>query len=114
MEDKVECAICYETYNLTERVTTLMCGHKFCTRCILQHMWMQGFNTQCPLCRATVFSLDDEPPTTTTQPTNSLQVLQSVSRSVTEDMVDGALERKREKRRLQRKMKRQRKREEEN
>tara|TARA_B100000900_G_scaffold14783_1_gene11827 strand:- start:521 stop:1075 length:555 start_codon:yes stop_codon:yes gene_type:complete len=90
-QEKVECAICMETYKVTDKVTTLMCGHKFCTRCIMQHMCRHGDNTQCPLCRKYVYEFE----------------LNQVE-SVTEETVEHtALQRKREKRRLERMKKRQ-------
>lgn len=103
----VECAICMEKYKVTDKVTTLMCGHKFCSSCILQHILAHGSNTQCPLCRASVFALDDAPPITVDQHTNSLPVSHTMSRSVTDEMVDAEVQRKREKRRLERLKKRQ-------
>ena len=94
-EEKVECAICMNTYKVTGKVTTLMCGHTFCTSCTLQHMYLHGNEAQCPLCRQHVyeFELDQE---------------DSVTEETVEHMV---LQRKREKRRLERMKKRQRKKE---
>ena len=112
MEDKVECAICLETYNITDHVTRLMCGHKFCSRCILRYMWTHGLDTQCPMCRASVFgervfALDDVSPTTHTTTQSRVDTLQQGDNNI-----DAAVERKREKRRLERMRKRQRKRRE--
>jgi len=99
---KVECAICLETYDGNDKVTTLMCGHKFCSKCIFQHVHRLGENATCPLCRRNVFHLDT-PPTTwsTSVPTISEDVLTSVV----------SLDRLRKKRQLERMKKRQRKRE---
>lgn len=60
---KVECSICMETHNVDSKVTTLLCGHKFCTQCIFSHIERQLEYTSCPLCRACVF----EVPTPSTQ-----------------------------------------------
>jgi len=60
---KVECSICMETHNVDSKVTTLLCGHKFCTQCIFSHIERRLEHTSCPLCRACVF----EVPTPTTQ-----------------------------------------------
>ena len=62
----VSCAVCLETYNLDgkDKVTTLMCGHQFCSPCIFRHMLGQiEMNSRrrisvcapCPMCRANVF-----------------------------------------------------------
>ena len=98
----VECAVCLETYKVTDKVTTLMCGHKFCSSCILQHMCRHGGETQCPLCRKGVFCFD---------------VYDNVRMPLHQEenvVVDVAVQRKREKRRLERMRKRQRKKENKN
>lgn len=99
---KVECAICMETYKVTDKVTTLMCGHKFCSSCILQHMWRHGSDTQCPLCRQGLFCFDVG---------NDIRMPVHQEENV---VVDVAVQRKREKRRLERMKKRQRKKENKN
>jgi len=94
---KVECAVCLETYDgSNDKVTTLMCGHKFCSKCIFQHIYRLGENAACPLCRRNVFQLD-------TPPTTSSMRLPTISELV--------LDRLRKKRQLERMRKRQRKRE---
>jgi hypothetical protein len=77
-------------------------------------MWTQGLDTQCPMCRASVFgesvfALDDVSRTTMEQHTTQSMVdtLQHGDNNI-----DAAVERKREKRRLERMRKRQRKRRE--
>jgi hypothetical protein len=74
----VECSICLETVPLlpTEsigivrrdkiRVTTLMCGHHFCSPCIFKHIdcrLQSRSNPSCPMCRANVFEPPVVPPT---------------------------------------------------
>lgn len=97
---KFDCPICFESYTSDDKTTTLMCGHKFCTRCIMTNIHRCG--ATCPLCRRNVFHLDT-PPTTwsTSVPTISEDVLTSVV----------LLDRLRKKRQLERMKKRQRKRE---
>lgn len=100
----VECAVCLETYDGHGKVTTLMCGHKFCSKCIFQHVNRLRENAACPLCRSNVFDLDT-PPTTS---------LTSVSRISEDDLTPEVLldrDRLRKKRQLERMKKRQRKRE---
>lgn len=97
---KVECAVCLETYDGDDKVTTLMCGHKFCSNCIFQHVHHLGEDAACPLCRRNVFDLDTPPTTSSTSvPTISEDVLTSVV----------LLDRLRKKRQLQRKNRRERK-----
>lgn len=71
---RFECAICLETVHLLPTqlpsdyadapkrlVTTLMCGHHFCSQCIFKHIDCRldtGLCPSCPMCRANVF----EPP----------------------------------------------------
>ena len=70
---RFECSICLETVPLLptqlmgsedrdkRNVTTLMCGHHFCSQCIFKHIDCRmhtGGNASCPMCRANVF----EPP----------------------------------------------------
>jgi len=98
---KVECAICMETYDGDGKVTTLLCGHKFCSMCILQHM-RTTYRPQCPMCRRDVFDLE---PVVVPVPEPTVHVRE-------EDLdVAIALERKREKRRLERRTKRMHRRE---
>ena len=59
---QVECAVCLDTYKLDgkDQVTTLMCGHHFCSKCIFREMAgrlasRSVLNVCCPLCRANVF-----------------------------------------------------------
>ena len=99
---KVECAVCLETYDGNDKVTTLMCGHKFCSKCIFQHIQRLEGNTCCPLCRRNVFHLDT--PLSVTVASNNI--------SDGDDAHD-TLDRLRNKRRIQRMNKRKRKREEE-
>ena len=101
LEAKVECAVCLETYDGGDKVTTLMCGHKFCSKCILNHMHRLGEDAACPLCRRNVFDLDTPPTTSSTRGTLSEHVVRS----------EEILDRLRKKRQLERMRKRQRKRE---
>lgn len=95
---KVECSICLETYDGNDKVSTLMCGHKFCSTCIFQHIERLGGHACCPLCRRNVFHFD-----TCNEPSSSggSGVL----------YMENALNRKRAKRQIERRIKRQRKRE---
>ena len=54
---KIECSICMETHNVDSKVTTLLCGHKFCSQCIFSHIERQLERTSCPLCRGCVFKV---------------------------------------------------------
>lgn len=64
--ETVDCAVCLESYKLDgkDKVTTLMCGHHFCSGCIFRHIAGRLQNdgrppaVACPMCRANVF----EPP----------------------------------------------------
>jgi len=94
---KFDCSICYETYTFDDNTTKLMCGHKFCTRCIMTNIHRCGSGSTCPLCRRNVFDLEASD-------------LTNVGNRSSEEEI--ALERKRAKRRLERKTKRERKREE--
>ena len=53
----VECAICIDSYNLdgNDKITTLLCGHHFCSQCIFKHIQTRGFQASCPMCRSNVF-----------------------------------------------------------
>ena len=53
----IECAICIESYQLDgkDKVTTLLCGHNFCSHCIFKHIQTRGFQASCPMCRYDVF-----------------------------------------------------------
>jgi len=93
---KVECAVCLETYDGNDRVTSLMCGHKFCSKCVFQHIHRLGERAGCPLCRRNIFYLG-------TPPTISSTIVPTISEVV--------LDRLRKKRQLQRKNRRERKRE---
>jgi len=55
--ETIDCAICIDTYNLDgkDKVTTLMCGHHFCTSCIFRHIQSSRGPT-CPMCRRCVFT----------------------------------------------------------
>lgn len=105
---KVECAVCMETYDdRNDNVTRLMCGHKFCTRCVMHHISHSGHNACCPLCRHSVFAdsvqtRDDEP----------VEVEVHVHEAGVPMNLVGI--RTREKRRLERMRKRQRKKENKN
>jgi hypothetical protein len=77
---RFDCSICLETVPLLDtvpllstqlpanydvvaqrKVTTLMCGHHFCSQCIFKYIDCRmhtGGNPSCPMCRANVF----EPP----------------------------------------------------
>ncbi len=96
-KSKFDCSICYETFTFEDNTTTLMCGHKFCTRCIMTNIDRRGSGSTCPLCRRDVFDLEAPD-------------LTNVGNRESEEEI--ALERKRVKRRLERKTKRERKREE--
>lgn len=99
---EVECAVCLETYDGGDKVTTLMCGHKFCSKCIFQHMHRLGEDAACPLCRRNVFQLD------TPSSTSSMGLA-----TMSEDVLT-SLDRLRKKRQFERMKKRQRKRESRN
>ena len=53
----IECAICIDTHKLDgkDHVTTLMCGHSFCSSCIFRHIGTNNRPT-CPMCRQCVFT----------------------------------------------------------
>ncbi len=53
----IECAICIDTHKLDgkDHVTTLMCGHSFCSSCIFRHIGTSNRPT-CPMCRQCVFT----------------------------------------------------------
>ena len=54
----IDCAICLDTFNLDgkDKVTTLLCGHSFCTSCMLNHMSCYHLNgPSCPMCRSSIF-----------------------------------------------------------
>ena len=93
---KVECSICMETSDFGGKVTTLMCGHRFCTQCMLQHIQYGGAQCSCPLCRGNVFNY--RVPIAPNR----------VETFITETENHMVLERKREKRRFERWSKRQR------
>lgn len=53
----IECAICIDEHKLDgkDQVTTLMCGHSFCSSCIFRHIGSNNRPT-CPMCRQCVFT----------------------------------------------------------
>jgi len=53
----IECAICIDKHKLDgkDQVTTLMCGHSFCSSCIFRHIGTSNRPT-CPMCRQCVFT----------------------------------------------------------
>ena len=53
----IECAICIDEHKLDgkDHVTTLMCGHSFCSSCIFRHIGTNNRPT-CPMCRQCVFT----------------------------------------------------------
>lgn len=53
----IECAICIDKHKLNgkDQVTTLMCGHSFCSSCIFRHIGTSNRPT-CPMCRQCVFT----------------------------------------------------------
>ncbi len=50
VQDKVECAICYDTFKSS--TISLICGHKFDENCIVS--WFNKGNHTCPCCRAII------------------------------------------------------------
>jgi len=103
---KVECSVCWDKYDIDGKVTTLLCGHRFCTRCVMNHLSTQQFNSCCPLCRSSVF--------VTPEPVSEPVILDTgnISHQQREEYIQQ--ERKRERRRHERMMKRKRKREQKN
>ena len=91
---RFDCPICFESYTSDDKTTTLMCGHKFCTRCIMTNIHRCGHGATCPMCRRHVFNFE--------QPD-----LMSAGNGPSPQQIE--LERKRIKRRLERKTKRERK-----
>ena len=91
MIPSIECSICLETQQFDDKITTLLCGHKFCSTCILTHIRTYGGNCNCPLCRKNVFDFNNF----------TLPLSQQ----------EEELDRKRQKRRLERREKRRAKRE---
>jgi preprotein translocase subunit SecG len=60
-DDDDECPICFE--DIINK-TTLKCGHRFCTNCILLYS-ITSFNenkleVNCPICRSIVIVIKDE------------------------------------------------------
>jgi len=53
----IDCAICIDTYKLDgkDKVTTLLCGHHFCTQCIFKHIQTRGMEASCPMCRSSMY-----------------------------------------------------------
>ena len=61
----IECPVCYDTFNLDgkDKVTTLMCGHSFCSKCIFRHMRTQHTaSVCCPMCRTNVYNTEEARP----------------------------------------------------
>lgn len=60
---KIDCSICLNTYKLNgkDKLTTLLCGHHFCSPCIMKHIEYatdsNRYNRQpsCPMCRGNIF-----------------------------------------------------------
>ncbi len=78
----VSCAVCLDTYKLDgkDKVTTLMCGHQFCSPCIFRHISGQiEMNSRicapCPMCRANVFD-PNTCLTRTQEPVINIQILE--------------------------------------
>jgi hypothetical protein len=49
------CPICMDNISKKRNYIVLMCGHEFCSTCILQNI-VQTFSEQCPICRAKITS----------------------------------------------------------
>ena len=60
---KVDCPICLETYDGADKVSTLMCGHKYCSKCLFEHIHRLHESACCPLCRRNVFMTAPHTPT---------------------------------------------------
>jgi len=60
-QNTIDCAICLDTFkhNGKDKITTLLCGHTFCTPCMLKHIVQRGEQVACPMCRSCIF----RPPT---------------------------------------------------
>jgi|UniRef100_A0A6C0JBW7 hypothetical protein len=54
--DSIECPVCIDSYKLDgkDKVTTLLCGHRFCTVCVLKHLYTRGKEASCPMCRSPI------------------------------------------------------------
>ena len=55
----IDCAICLDPYKLDgkDKITTMMCGHKFCSDCIFKDIARslhRNLLPRCPLCRQDV------------------------------------------------------------
>lgn len=95
---RFDCPICFESYTSDDKTTTLMCGHKFCTRCIMTNIHRcvaHRCGATCPMCRRDVFDLEQS------------ELMNSGNGPSPQQI---AVESKRVRRRLERKAKRQRKR----
>jgi len=46
------CAVCLEYFRPRMYVRDLPCGHRFCSKCIVQ--WVTGHTASCPTCRKAV------------------------------------------------------------
>jgi len=104
LSNKVECSVCLETYDGSDKVTTLMCGHKFCSKCIFQHIHRHRDDARCPLCRRDIFQMDTHAPSW-----GGTGVFREEESTV--DIANLELDRKRVKRQNERKRRRERKRE---
>jgi hypothetical protein len=51
-----ECGVCYANLPLRANHVFTLCGHLFCTRCLLK--WWDT-STTCPICRAELYDADD-------------------------------------------------------
>ena len=105
LSNKVECSVCLETYDGNDKVTTLMCGHKFCSNCIFQHIHRHRDDAKCPLCRRYVFQMD----THVVPSWSGTGVFHEGEEDV--ELANLELDRKRVKRQYERKRRRERKRE---
>ena len=58
-DSEVKCPICLEQDLLVGRANK--CGHYFCWPCIIRYMWVSDVNKRCPVCNASLKSLDLRP-----------------------------------------------------
>ena len=95
-QNTIDCAICMETFKHDgkDKITTLLCGHTFCTPCMFKHIEQRGFEAACPMCRSCLYT----PPTSQK---NKPEVV----------YINIIAEEKRKKRRIQRLVKHQKKKE---
>ena len=52
LEITKQCAICLDKVQSTDPITSLPCGHRFHTECIMR--WLQTGIAVCPLCRSAI------------------------------------------------------------